>query len=39
VPAGGTVAPAAQPAVPATQRPWWESDNRFSDRFRAVDDD
>jgi cytochrome c oxidase assembly factor CtaG len=31
----------AQPAGPAqrvTQRPWWESDRRFADRFRAVDD-
>jgi cytochrome c oxidase assembly factor CtaG len=32
-------APAAGGAgVPVTQRPWWESDRRFSDRFRAVDD-
>ncbi len=23
---------------PAAQRPWWESDSRFSDRFRAVDE-
>jgi cytochrome c oxidase assembly factor CtaG len=23
---------------PATQRPWWETDSRFADRFRAVDD-
>jgi cytochrome c oxidase assembly factor CtaG len=22
----------------ATQRPWWETDRRFADRFRAVDD-
>jgi cytochrome c oxidase assembly factor CtaG len=27
-----------EPAVPVTQRPWWESDRRFSDRFRAVDE-
>jgi cytochrome c oxidase assembly factor CtaG len=23
---------------PAMQRPWWETDSRFADRFRAVDD-
>jgi cytochrome c oxidase assembly factor CtaG len=23
---------------PAMQRPWWETDTRFADRFRAVDD-
>ncbi len=23
---------------PTTQRPWWETDSRFADRFRAVDD-
>jgi cytochrome c oxidase assembly factor CtaG len=24
---------------PSSQRPWWETDRRFSDRFRAVDDE
>jgi cytochrome c oxidase assembly factor CtaG len=28
----------ADAAKPASQRPWWETDRRFSDRFRAVDD-
>jgi cytochrome c oxidase assembly factor CtaG len=28
----------AQVAEPAQQRPWWETDRRFADRFRAVDD-
>ena len=28
----------AADAEEATQRPWWESDRRFADRFRAVDD-
>ena len=23
---------------PAAQRPWWENDRRFSDRFRAIDE-
>jgi cytochrome c oxidase assembly factor CtaG len=41
--AGGSVAadePAAagEAGLPATQRPWWETDRRFSDRFRAVDE-
>lgn len=27
------------PALPSTQRPWWETDRRFADRFRAIDDD
>jgi cytochrome c oxidase assembly factor CtaG len=40
VPAGaaqtGALAPEA--AQSAAQRPWWESDSRFADRFRAVDD-
>jgi cytochrome c oxidase assembly factor CtaG len=35
VPAGSTGAGAA-PA--GAQRPWWETDSRFADRFRAVDD-
>jgi cytochrome c oxidase assembly factor CtaG len=28
----------AQAGEPARQRPWWETDRRFADRFRAVDD-
>jgi cytochrome c oxidase assembly factor CtaG len=28
----------AEAAQPAGQRPWWESDRQFADRFRAVDD-
>jgi cytochrome c oxidase assembly factor CtaG len=28
----------AEAGQPVTQRPWWETDRRFSDRFRAVDD-
>jgi cytochrome c oxidase assembly factor CtaG len=28
----------AEVAQPGAQRPWWETDRRFSDRFRAVDD-
>jgi cytochrome c oxidase assembly factor CtaG len=43
--AAGTAAAAAdEPAaageagLPVTQRPWWETDRRFSDRFRAVDE-
>jgi cytochrome c oxidase assembly factor CtaG len=28
----------AQVGEPAQQRPWWETDRRFADRFRAVDD-
>jgi cytochrome c oxidase assembly factor CtaG len=31
-------AAAGEAALPVTQRPWWESDRRFSDRFRAVDE-
>ena len=34
-PAAGTE-PAVQQA--ASQRPWWETDSRFADRFRAVDE-
>jgi cytochrome c oxidase assembly factor CtaG len=36
-PAGeaGVTAPIGEPAQ---QRPWWETDRRFADRFRAVDD-
>jgi cytochrome c oxidase assembly factor CtaG len=44
-PAGATghaVTDAADEAAQATgagqQRPWWETDRRFADRFRAVDD-
>jgi cytochrome c oxidase assembly factor CtaG len=29
---------AADRAVSPAQRPWWESDRRFSDRFRAMDE-
>jgi cytochrome c oxidase assembly factor CtaG len=28
----------AEAVQPAGQRPWWESDRQFADRFRAVDD-
>jgi hypothetical protein len=35
---GGGPAAAGEAGVPVTQRPWWESDRRFSDRFRAVDE-
>jgi cytochrome c oxidase assembly factor CtaG len=28
----------AETAQPGLQRPWWETDRRFADRFRAVDD-
>jgi cytochrome c oxidase assembly factor CtaG len=31
----GVPAPGGEPA---RQRPWWETDRRFADRFRAVDD-
>jgi cytochrome c oxidase assembly factor CtaG len=24
--------------VPSTQRPWWETDSRFADRFRSLDE-
>jgi cytochrome c oxidase assembly factor CtaG len=41
-PAAAASAPAtasgAPPAQPATQRPWWETDSRFADRFRALDE-
>ncbi len=29
---------AAEVGQPGLQRPWWETDRRFSDRFRALDD-
>jgi cytochrome c oxidase assembly factor CtaG len=35
---GEDPARAAQTGPPVTQRPWWETDRRFADRFRAVDD-
>jgi cytochrome c oxidase assembly factor CtaG len=35
---GDRPANAGEAGVPVTQRPWWETDRRFSDRFRAVDD-
>ena len=36
---GGTAPDAAGPAgLPGTERPWWETDRRFADRFRAVDE-
>jgi cytochrome c oxidase assembly factor CtaG len=39
VPAVAAIAPGApEAAQSAAQRPWWESDSRFADRFRAVDD-
>jgi cytochrome c oxidase assembly factor CtaG len=28
----------AQAAPSSAQRPWWESDSRFADRFRSLDD-
>jgi cytochrome c oxidase assembly factor CtaG len=31
-------APAGSLARPASAQPWWESDPRFSDRFKAVDE-
>jgi cytochrome c oxidase assembly factor CtaG len=34
----GEAAVAAQVGEQAQQRPWWETDRRFADRFRAVDD-
>jgi cytochrome c oxidase assembly factor CtaG len=36
VPAVAAIAPGSPEAN--AQRPWWESDSRFADRFRAVDD-
>ncbi len=38
VSAAGGAGVAAEPGQSAGQRPWWESDRRFSDRFRAIDD-
>jgi cytochrome c oxidase assembly factor CtaG len=34
----GEIAAAGERGLPVTQRPWWESDRRFTDRFRAVDE-
>jgi cytochrome c oxidase assembly factor CtaG len=28
----------AEPSQSSTQRPWWESEGQFADRFRALDD-
>jgi cytochrome c oxidase assembly factor CtaG len=33
-----TVAASAATQAPSTQRPWWETDSRFADRFRAVEE-
>jgi hypothetical protein len=35
---GNGPAGADEAGVPVAQRPWWETDRRFSDRFRAVDE-
>jgi cytochrome c oxidase assembly factor CtaG len=35
--ASAVAASGAGPA-PSTQRPWWETDSRFADRFRALDE-
>jgi cytochrome c oxidase assembly factor CtaG len=37
--AGADPAAAATASMPVTQRPWWETDRRFADRFRPVDPD
>ncbi len=36
--AGDGLAAAGEPALPVAQRPWWETDRRFADRFRPVDE-
>jgi hypothetical protein len=36
--AATAAAPSAAGSVPSTQRPWWETDSRFADRFRALDE-
>ncbi len=36
--AAGEAGVTAEVGEPAQPRPWWETDRRFSDRFRAVDD-
>jgi cytochrome c oxidase assembly factor CtaG len=38
VTAVGEAVVTAQVGEPVQQRPWWETDQRFADRFRAVDD-
>jgi cytochrome c oxidase assembly factor CtaG len=35
---GDGPAAAGEAGISVTQRPWWETDRRFADRFRAVDD-
>jgi cytochrome c oxidase assembly factor CtaG len=37
-PATGQLTSPATASGPPSQRPWWESDRRFTERFRAVDD-
>jgi cytochrome c oxidase assembly factor CtaG len=32
------VAASGSGSAPSTQRPWWETDSRFADRFRALDE-
>jgi cytochrome c oxidase assembly factor CtaG len=32
------VAASGAASAPSTQRPWWETDSRFADRFRALDE-
>jgi cytochrome c oxidase assembly factor CtaG len=34
----GAAVTSAADTNPSTQRPWWESDARFADRFRAVEE-
>ena len=36
-PVGATAAPAETPAEPEPDRPWWESDPRFTERFSPAD--
>jgi len=36
--ATGPDAARGQAALPVSQRPWWETDRRFADRFRSVDE-
>jgi cytochrome c oxidase assembly factor CtaG len=35
---GQLTGPVATTSGPPSQRPWWESDRRFTERFRAIDD-
>lgn len=37
-PAASSSAGGGEDGRPAMQRPWWETDRRFADRFRPVDD-